>query len=55
MYKVIIILLHNHNVMLIHAMICNKVRQALLWLQVNDQLVIKCNDSRRPCLMLVMV
>ena len=26
-----------------------------MWLHVNDQLVINCNDSRRPCLMLVMV
>ena len=30
-------------------------RQALLWLHVNDQLVINCNDSRRPCIMLVIV
>ena len=30
-------------------------RQALLQLHVNDQLVINCNDSRRPCLMLVIV
>ena len=25
------------------------------YLHVNDQLVINCNDSRRPCIMLVIV
>ena len=30
-------------------------RQALLKLHVNDQLVINCNDSCQPCLMLVIV
>ena len=28
-------------------------RQALLWLYVNDQVVLNYNDSRQPCLMLV--
>ena len=31
------------------------IRQALLSLLVNDQLVIHCNDSRHSCLMLIIV
>ena len=34
---------------------CEITRQALLLLHVNDQLVINCNDSRRPCIMLAIV
>ena len=31
------------------------IRQALLKLHINDQLVTNCNDSCRPCFMLVIV
>ena len=38
-----------------YAIALQKLRQALLYLYINDQLVLNYNDSRKPCLMLVVL